>query len=447
MALLESETLELKKSTSEIKEAVISIAAMLNKHGKGEVIFGVEDDGCVVGQGIGKKTLREVSKTISDHIEPKTYPKIREETIDGKHCIRVAADGALAPYFAYGRAYMRTADEDRLMSAGELEHIIVQKTATRWDSGASDCAIDDIDEATLKDFILRANQSQRIKFGYTDKFGVLGKLGLLKGSKITNAARLLFSGKEPIEVQAAVFAGTDKTTFLDIKQFKGNLFQLLTLSESYIKEHIDWRAKLEGRTRQEIPEIPLRAITESLVNSLCHRDYQAPESNKIAIFKDHVEIWNPGGFPDGVTPQDFVRHDIPSILRNPLIANTLYLSSDIEKWGSGLRRISEECRDIGVNVSFNLLKYGFAVRFGRWKRPSSGSVGGGARKGPEKGQKILAEIAQNPAIGRHGLATILGISEKAVRHQLELLKQKGILSRIGPDKGGRWEIIRPKKKG
>jgi len=45
MKFKESETREFKKSTSELKEAVISIAAMLNKHGRGEVYFGIKNDG------------------------------------------------------------------------------------------------------------------------------------------------------------------------------------------------------------------------------------------------------------------------------------------------------------------------------------------------------------------------------------------------------------------
>ncbi|HAZ07956.1 MAG TPA: hypothetical protein DCZ01_05395 [Elusimicrobia bacterium] len=59
-----------------------------------------------------------------------------------------------------------------------------------------------------------------------------------------------------MEVQAAIFAGTDKTTFLDIKQFKGNAFDLLEKSETYLKEHLDWRVEFGGLERQEIPEIP-----------------------------------------------------------------------------------------------------------------------------------------------------------------------------------------------
>jgi ATP-dependent DNA helicase RecG len=62
----ENETFELKKSTSELKEAVISIVAMLNKHQRGEVWFGVKNDGAVVGQQVSDKTMRDVSKAISE---------------------------------------------------------------------------------------------------------------------------------------------------------------------------------------------------------------------------------------------------------------------------------------------------------------------------------------------------------------------------------------------
>jgi ATP-dependent DNA helicase RecG len=57
MKFKESETIEFKKSTAELKEAVIAIAAMLNKHGQGDVYFGISDDGKVVGQDIGRMTI------------------------------------------------------------------------------------------------------------------------------------------------------------------------------------------------------------------------------------------------------------------------------------------------------------------------------------------------------------------------------------------------------
>jgi hypothetical protein len=58
----ETETIELKKSTSELKEAVISIVAMLNKHQHGEVLFGIKNDGTVsLSSRIGWKSGVPVS--------------------------------------------------------------------------------------------------------------------------------------------------------------------------------------------------------------------------------------------------------------------------------------------------------------------------------------------------------------------------------------------------
>jgi len=90
----ESETVEFKKSTAELKEAVISIVAMLNKHGRGEVYFGINDrDGKVLGMTIGRMTIKEVTQVVVDNTEPKVYPKVEARKIEGKDCIVVEAKG------------------------------------------------------------------------------------------------------------------------------------------------------------------------------------------------------------------------------------------------------------------------------------------------------------------------------------------------------------------
>ena len=82
MKFKETETLEFKKSISELKDGIKSICAILNKHKEGKIIFGIKSDGEVVGQDVNEKTLRDVSKAISDFIEPKIFPKVYEEVID-----------------------------------------------------------------------------------------------------------------------------------------------------------------------------------------------------------------------------------------------------------------------------------------------------------------------------------------------------------------------------
>src|SRR6056297_1292997 len=138
---------------------------------------------------------------------------------------------------------------------------------------------------------------------------------------------------------------------------------LITKSINYIKEHMNWKADLTENGRKEIPEVPVRAIEEAVVNSFAHRNYENPKGNEIAFFSDRIEIYNPGEFPEGVKPEDYIFGNEKSILRNPLIANVLYLGDYIEKWGSGLKRIYNLCKNSGVKVEFKKIKTGFVIVF------------------------------------------------------------------------------------
>lgn len=94
----ESETVEFKKSTGEHKEALHAISAMLNKHGRGKLYFGVKDDGNVIGQDVSDAALRQVTSWVSDKIEPAVFPTVEcLDADDGLHYIKVAFSGADMP--------------------------------------------------------------------------------------------------------------------------------------------------------------------------------------------------------------------------------------------------------------------------------------------------------------------------------------------------------------
>lgn len=59
--------------------------------------------------------------------------------------------------------------------------------------------------------------------------------------------------------------------------------------------------------------------------------------------------------------------------------------------------------------------------------------------------KILELMKQNPAITTTELAQLLNISRRAIAKQTALLKEKGFIRRIGPDKGGHWEVLNDQK--
>ncbi len=66
----ETENIEFKKTTGELKEGIISLTSMLNKNGYGVLYFGVKDNGDVIGQQIGDRTLRDVSQAIAYYVKP-----------------------------------------------------------------------------------------------------------------------------------------------------------------------------------------------------------------------------------------------------------------------------------------------------------------------------------------------------------------------------------------
>ena len=447
MKLKESEIVELKRSTSELKEAIISLGAMLNKHSKGTIYFGICDDGRVLGQQIGKPTLKDISKAISDWIEPKVFPDIRIKKIQGKNCIIVNVSGHDAVYSARGRYYLRMGEENKKLSVDELRHLVEKKNnyAYSWGGEVSEVSSSKVSVAAVKKFVEKGRKAGRIAYAYDSARNVLNKIHLLKGKKLVNAGRALFCEDSGVEVQAAVFAGKNKMTFLDIQSFKGPLFSLIERCEVYVNEHINWRADLSGSTRVEIPEIPVRAMKEAVINSLCHRDFNNPKSNEIAIYRDRIEIYNPGQFPFDHDPDEFIAGRGKSYPRNPLIAEAFYLAKDIERWGSGLRRIKEECDAAGVKVAFEKVSTGFQVTFYR-PEGKQGKAEKVVEKVVEKlslnQRKIIEAIVKNPAISAKALANLVGISPRKIQDNLAKLKRAGMLKRVGPDKGGHWEIMK-----
>jgi predicted HTH transcriptional regulator len=56
-------------------------------------------------------------------------------------------------------------------------------------------------------------------------------------------------------------------------------------------------------------------------------------------------------------------------------------------------------------------------------------------------QKIMQAIVDDPQITRKMLADRIGLTEDGIKYHLNSMQRKGLLRRIGPDKGGYWEIV------
>ena len=56
-------------------------------------------------------------------------------------------------------------------------------------------------------------------------------------------------------------------------------------------------------------------------------------------------------------------------------------------------------------------------------------------------EKILKILSNTPSITVREMSEILGLSRRGVEEQIKSLKQKGVIRRICPDKGGHWEVM------
>jgi ATP-dependent DNA helicase RecG len=144
---IESETLEFKKSTSELDKAVDNIASMLNKHGHGTVYFGVSPSGDVTGQQISASSLDDVAKKIKEAIKPMIYPEIKNENIEGKTVIRVDFSGSEKPYSYYGRYYKRVFDRTEEMTPDELKQMMASTDyASYWENNVTKYGLEQVDQ-------------------------------------------------------------------------------------------------------------------------------------------------------------------------------------------------------------------------------------------------------------------------------------------------------------
>lgn len=443
----EDERNEFKKTTGELNEAMISISSILNKHGSGKIYFGLKNDGTPNKFMIVDSTIRDVSRKIFEAIRPQIFPEIKTEFIDDVEIIIVNFEGKDKPYSAFGKYYKRVADEDREMSPSELRSMMIdQEYEENWENKSSGETINDVDGVTLSSFYKNATNCGRLPELGTDAYTLIKKLGLLNREYLTNAGRMLFSKNHPITLKMAVFATEHKNTFLDISRVEGNIFELINAATSYIIKNIRWSSHIgnDGIHRIEIPEIPIDAIREAVINSFAHARYDSTVQHEIDIYSNRISIMNPGSFANEFCPEDFATRDLHSFLRNELISKMLYLCKNVETFGSGLRKIYTLCQENGVKVGYIDSENDFTIEFSRVDRntmPLDDTINDTTNDTiTELEGEILDLLRKDESITIAQLVSLCGKSQRTITRTLSSLKSKQLIERVGSNKSGIWKV-------
>src|SRR5680860_320118 len=353
----EGYNLEFKESynTSVARE----ICAMANATG-GKILIGITDDGKVKPVEFNNKIRSEIQDLVRN-FDPNFTVDISE--INGVIIINVL-EGKMKPYSTSGKFYMRYGANSQQLSRDEIKNLFINERLIHFDE------IPNQNFSFDKDFNEDAYESFLSKIGVTTKLSredILKNLELLSGGTIKNAGALLFCKKATnvsrnATIVCAIFMGKTKTKVIDTKEFDADLLSNYMGAFNYLRSKLNTEYIMTGGPREEILELPEKALREALLNAIAHRDYFSSANIQISIFSDRVVIDNPGGLVGKMKVEDLYKKSYP---RNNLLFGLMQRMELVEKIGSGLMRINEmmdeyllphpviEATDVYFGISFN----------------------------------------------------------------------------------------------
>ncbi len=455
----EGYTLEFKRSiNSDLPKEMVAFA---NASG-GRIFIGVNDRNQIVGCDLSNKMLSRIEDMAAACDPPVT---IRIEKLPKHNLVVIhVPESVNRPHRCNKGFYLRNGTSSQKMSTADITAFIQAEGKIRFDEQLRmdlDWQVA-LDEERLNHFLNLAKISP-----ISDTDSVLFNLGAgdyKKGTFYLNQTGVLFFAKQPIRrlfhvsVVCALFKGTNKAYILDRKELTGNLLENVEEALIFLKKHLQlrWEITSQRTRRKEILELPEVALREAMVNAVCHRDYLEQGAQvMVEVFDDRVEIYNPGGLPKGLPVSEFGKR---SVCRNPLIASLLLRCNYIEKMGTGIERIRaalerEHCPK--VNIRFNTI---FTLEF---QRPTYLRTDEKPEEAMEKTRKQTREKASEKVSGKTSekilrlaganqyitiseLAESIGVTTRSIERNIKILQAQGRLKRIGPAKGGRWDIIKRK---
>ncbi len=230
-------------------------------------------------------------------------------------------------------------------------------------------SLDDLDSILIQQFVINARAKRNFPLRETAKIEqILIHLGLLRNHQLTNSAILAF-GKNPqhffvtATVKCTHFHGIDlEKPIPDYKEFGGTIFEMTERSVDFVlsKISLSTGTRVLSNKVDTNYEIPRRVIAEAIINAIAHRDYSSKGSIQISVFKNRVEIFNPGRLHDELELTDLLNiHG--SYPNNPTLANCMFLTGDIERYGTGIIEMIRLSKEADLITPEFIINEGFKV--------------------------------------------------------------------------------------
>ena len=450
------ESVEIKKPKSWLK----SVSAFANTSG-GLLIFGVDENNVVCGIDDFQKASEDISELIKTRLDPVPEVRLRIEKISAKTIILLEIlHGDYAPYFYVGDstqiAYIRIGNESVPATATDLRRLVINGLHQSFDSQITDYEFKDFAFSKLRSVYKQKTGNSMSDDDFVS-FEVINSDG-----RLTNAGALL--ADEPPYRQSRIFCtrwnGIDKAggslDALDDSEFSGSLIALLQDGMAFFARNNRMQWKKLPTSRLELPDYPERAVFECLVNALIHRDYLVLGSEvHFDIFDDRLEIYSPGGMFDGSNIQDRDVTRVPSIRRNPLLADIFTRLNYMERKGSGFKKIQSACESepnylptlAPEYYSTHSMFVATIRNMNYFVNQANEGINEGINEGLNEGlngygEQVLDLITKNPRITYTELSICLKVSEATILRYINHLKKSGYIVREGARKTGFWRVLK-----
>ena len=422
----ETEILEHKKSTGELKEGIISLASMLNKNGYGTLYFGTSNNGDVIGQQIGDSTLRDVSQGIANHLKPQVIPTIIHELFDGKNVVKVYVQGSNSPYSAHGKYYMRSADEDRELSPEQLRALMFKKSE-----------IDVISK--------NAGQEQNLSFSMLKTLYATKKLSVNESSFEQNLGLKLDDGKynimaglladtNNISIKVVTFGGNDKNNIIKRNEY-GYKCLLIAMDQvlSYMESINDTSVEITSHSRDEEKLFDMLCFREAWINACLHTKWDRMNPPAVYIYRDRIEIISTGGLPEDLSKDEFFRGISRPV--NGKLQKIFGQLGYVEQTGHGIPLIVSTYGRQAFEVMNNYVNVTIPLNISDSKETSD------ILTSLNRSQlKIYRLLQLHPEYTIKELVRESSLSDGYVRKILNELKSRGHISRVGSNKTGYWNV-------
>ncbi|GAB1453586.1 hypothetical protein MASR2M47_36420 [Draconibacterium sp.] len=269
-----------------------------------------------------------------------------------------------------------------------------------------------------------------------DPITFLVKNDLLRDGLLTNAAFLLFTGKDTVFTTIELGRFQSDTIIKDSTRTKTDILSQIDFVMEFVKKHINKEVIITGRPQNTQKwQYPLEAIREIISNMVIHRDYRSSSDSIVKIYDERIEFYNPGRLPESITVDDLLSNNYKSTPRNKLIADFCKSIGLIEKYGSGIQRIVKYFSESDLqSPEFRNISEGFKVTVFIAEQIKV------TDKVTDNQKVILEEILKNKYVTTSYLSIVVGISQRKIKENIGKLKEAGLLHRVGPAKGGYWEI-------